>query len=111
MAAVKTLAQELTDAKTAAKGDLNTALSGYSQANYSTANWTALTKVKTDGDTAIENAASITAVETAKTTAINAMAAVKTLAQELAAAKTAAINAINAMQWYRMIIRPSHRSS
>ena len=98
MAEVKTLAQEaaeaLAAAKTTAKGELTTELAKYDEADYSSANWIVLTGAKTAGDTAIDNATTTGDVTTAKNNAIDAMAEVKTLAQEaaeaLAAAKTTA---------------------
>lgn len=89
----------LANAKTAAHADLNTAFAAYTQGNYSAANWTTLTAAKTAGDTAINAAITEAAVATAKNTAVAAMAAVKTLAQEaadaLAAAKVTACADLN----------------
>jgi len=76
----------LAAAKTTAKGELTAELAVYKQADYSTANWTALTTAKSNGDTAIDTAADIAAVGTAKATALSAMEAIKTLAQEEAQA-------------------------
>ncbi len=106
MAGVKTLAKEakeLADAKAAAHNALTKALAGYSPLDYSTAGWATLTKAKTDGDTAIDKAATIAKVNEAKTIAINAMAAVKVLTvEELGAAKTAAHAALtSALGSYR----------
>ncbi len=87
----------LMNARTAAHTALNTALAGYKQTNYSAANWTVLTKAKTDGDKAIDAAKTTAAVASAKDAAVKAMAGVKTLAkeaQELADAKAAAHNAL-----------------
>jgi hypothetical protein len=86
----KLYGEALTSAKTDAKGELTAALSGYTQADYIVANWTILTTAKTNGDTAIGAAKSITAVEAAKTKALNDMDAVETIAEtELAKITTA----------------------
>ena len=98
MAAVKTLEKEAADAlaaaKIAAKAELAAKLGTYKESSYSASNWIALNKAKTDGDAAIENSTAIDGVTSAKTAALAAMAAVKTLEKEaadaLAAAKTAA---------------------
>jgi hypothetical protein len=98
MANVRTLAedvQDLLDAKAAAHTALATAFVGYQAANYSTANWTVLAKAKADGDIAIEAATTPSAATSAKNAAISAMAAVKTLAVELAEAKTSAHALLN----------------
>ncbi len=88
-------AKALAAAKTAAKEALQTALSGYSESDYSAENWAKITTAKATGDTAIEAAATIEAVNTAKTTALNAMAAVETKAEtELKRAKEAAKEAL-----------------
>jgi hypothetical protein len=76
MAGVQTLAQELAAAKATAHTALNTALSGYVQANYSVANWTILTGYKTTGDTAIDAAGTVAAVNAARDAAIANMAGV-----------------------------------
>jgi hypothetical protein len=68
----------LATAKTNAKQTLVDALAGYTQDNYSTDNWTALNTAKTNGDTAIDNATTLAAVDTAKQAALDAMAAVET---------------------------------
>ena len=91
IADVETIADTLSAAKEAAKADVATALSGYTEGDYTADNWTALNLFNTDGDTAIDGAADLAAVDTAKTTAIKGMAGVETIAQTLAAAKEAAL--------------------
>lgn len=89
MAAIKTNAQILADAKTAAKSELGTEKAKYSQSDY-TINWSVLEQAYNDGLTAIDASKTTSAVDTAKQAAIAAMAAVKTDAEELEAAKSAA---------------------
>lgn len=89
MAAIKTNAQILADAKAAAKSELETEKAKYSQSDY-TINWSVLEQAYNDGVTAIEASKTTSAVDTAKQAAIAAMAAVKTDADELEAAKSAA---------------------
>lgn len=88
--ATQKTAEALAAAKTAAKAALSTALSGYLESDYTPVNWTALTTAKTNGDTAIEAATDVAGVNNAKLAAINAMDAVKTIAETLAEAKTTA---------------------
>lgn len=68
----------LSDAKTAAKDALSTALAGYGEDDYTSENWTLLNQAKTDGDTAIDHATTVDDVTTAKDSALAAMAAVET---------------------------------
>ncbi len=68
--------------RTSAKSALTTAYQGYSKANYSNARWAELTAAYNAGLAAIGAAADKTAIDSAKASAISAMAAVKTLAQE-----------------------------
>lgn len=89
MAAVKNNATLLAEAKTAAKSELETEKAKYSQSDY-TINWSVLEQAYNDGLTAIDASKTISAVDTAKQAAIAAMAAVKTDAEELEAAKSAA---------------------
>lgn len=89
MAAVKDNATLLADAKTAAKSELGTEKAKYSQSDY-TINWSVLEQAYNDGLTAIDASKTTSAVDTAKQAAIAAMAAVKTDAEELEAAKSAA---------------------
>mgnify|MGYP000803447447 CR=1 FL=1 len=89
MAAIKTNAQILAEAKTAAKSELETEKAKYSQSDY-TINWSVLEQAYNDGLTAIDASKTTSAVDTAKQAAIAAMAAVKTDAEELEAAKSAA---------------------
>ena len=90
----KQAAAALADAKTAAKGDLDTLLNSKAQADYDAADWTTLTTAIDNGKTAIDDATTTDGVATAKSTAVDAVNAVKTTAQKaaeaLAAAKTAA---------------------
>lgn len=89
MAAVKNDATLLAEAKTAAKSELETEKAKYSQSDY-TINWSVLEQAYNDGLTAIDASKTTSAVDTAKQAAIAAMAAVKTDADELEAAKSAA---------------------
>lgn len=89
MAAVKDNATLLADAKTAALASLDAAKAKYSQSDY-TINWSVLEQAYNDGLTAIDASKTTSAVDTAKQAAIAAMAAVKTDAEELEAAKSAA---------------------
>lgn len=89
MAAVKDNATLLADAKTAALASLDAAKAEYSQDDYAT-NWSVLEQAYNDGLTAIDASKTTSAVDTAKQAAIAAMAAVKTDAEELEAAKSAA---------------------
>lgn len=89
MAAVKNNATLLAEAKTAAKSELETEKAKYSQSDY-TINWSVLEQAYNDGLTAIDASKTTSAVDTAKQAAIAAMAAVKTDAEELEAAKSAA---------------------
>jgi uncharacterized repeat protein (TIGR02543 family) len=76
MASVQTIAQTLVAAKVTAKDALTIALANYTQANYTSANWTTLTGFKTAGDTAIDAAANLAAVNAAQNTATTGMAGV-----------------------------------
>ncbi|MEI6297437.1 MAG: FG-GAP-like repeat-containing protein, partial [bacterium] len=76
------LNQTFDEVKTTAHTVLTTALATYTEANYTTTNWAILTGFKTTGDSAIDAAQDLTTVNSAKTTAINGMASVKTIAQE-----------------------------
>ena len=93
--ATEETAEALAAAKVTAKGDLTAALAGYTEGDYTVANWTILTTAKTDGDVAIDAAANLAAVGTAKTNALDAMDAVKTIAETTAGAEAAAVKAIN----------------
>ena len=85
-----TVDDNLEEAKTAAKADLDTLLAGKAEADYDAEDWTTLTTAITDGKTAIDNATTIDGVTTEKNTAIEAVNAIKTKAEKLADAKTAA---------------------
>lgn len=95
-----TLAEENVNAalKTAAKKALNDGFATYSQDDYTSENWDKLTKAKDDGLAAIDSALTEAAIQSAKNTALDAMAAVETIAEatarELAEAKTAATEAL-----------------
>ena len=94
-----TVTDPLADAKTSAKADLDTLLTGKNQNDYDAADWTTLTQAITDGKTAIDNATTTEAVTTAKNTAIDAVNAVKTKAQKaLENAKTTAKNDLDTLQ-------------
>ncbi|WP_050738836.1 hypothetical protein [Acetobacterium bakii] len=69
---------DLAAAKKAAKDELTAELATYTQAEYSAENWTGLTGIKTIGDTNIDAATTIAAVNTAKTGAIDGMKTVPT---------------------------------
>ena len=86
--------QTLGEAQASAKATLASALSGYSTTH--TQNLSGITGAKTAGDTAIEAAATVSAVTSALDDALAKMAAFKSDAVLLAEAKTAAINEINA---------------
>ena len=90
MTGVETIAQTLAAAKVTAHGVLTTALATYTEANYTLANWIALTGFKTAGDTAIDAALDLAAVTSAQNTATAGMTGVETIAATLAAAKTTA---------------------
>ena len=96
MAAIKTNAQILADAKAAAKQAVNEAFAAYNEQDYTVDNWTALVKAKEDGLAAIEAAAKTDAAAEAGEAAIAAMAAVKDNATLLADAKTAALASLDA---------------
>ncbi len=95
-----TLAEENVNAalKTAAKKALNDGFATYSQDDYTSENWAKLTKAKDDGLAAIDSALTEAAIQSAKNAALDAMAAVETIAEatarELAEAKTAATEAL-----------------
>ena len=66
----------LATAKTVAKAALDSALAAYDQGDYTDANWAALQRAKTDGDTAVDSANDVAAVTAAKDNALAAMTAV-----------------------------------
>ena len=78
MDAVPTYAETLAAAQTAALDELQTALSTYSETDYTAEEWTALNTAKTDGDTAINAATDLAGVTTAKDSALATMDAVPT---------------------------------
>ena len=88
--------EALTQAKAEAKAAIETAFEAYDEDDYASANWTELTIAYNRGLTEVEAATSVSAVDTAKQTAITAMAAVKDNATLLAEAKTAALAALDA---------------
>lgn len=88
--------EALTQAKAEAKAAIETAFNAYDEDNYTSANWTELTIAYNRGLNEVEAATSVSAVNTAKQTAITAMAAVKDNATLLAEAKTAALAALDA---------------
>ena len=88
---------QLADAKTAAKAELDALLDGKAEADYDADDWAALNQAITDGKAAIDNATTIDAVTTAKTTAVQNAPAIKTKAEKLADAKTAAKAELDAL--------------
>ena len=88
--------EALTQAKAEAKAAIETAFNAYDEDDYASANWTELTIAYNRGLNEVEAATSVSAVNTAKQTAITAMAAVKDNATLLAEAKTAALAALDA---------------
>ena len=70
--------------KTAAKKALNDGFATYSQDDYTSENWAKLTKAKDDGLAAIDSALTEAAIQSAKNTALDAMAAVETIAEATA---------------------------
>ncbi|MCW0219035.1 MAG: ice-binding family protein, partial [Prosthecobacter sp.] len=92
MDAVPTVPDTLAEAKVAAKADLTMALAVYLEANYTPENWTTLTTAKMNGDAAIQAAANLVGVATARSAALAAMNSVPTVDGTLAAAKSAALN-------------------
>ena len=91
MDAIPTVAETLAEAKVAALADMTTTMSSYTQANYTTDNWITLTSAKTNGDAAINAATDLAGVASAKSSAMNAMDVVSTIAETLAAAKVVAL--------------------
>ncbi len=69
----------LSNAKTAAKGEVAAALATYTSTDYSAGNWITLNAYHTDGDSAIDGATTIAAVGVAKDAAINGMSGVAQL--------------------------------
>lgn len=88
--------EALTQAKAEAKAAIETAFEAYDEDDYASANWTELTIAYNRGLNEVDAATSVSAVNTAKQTAITAMAAVKDNATLLAEAKTAALAALDA---------------
>jgi len=93
--AAQKAAETLATAKVTAKDALASALLTYTVGNYTSGNWTTLTTAKTNGDTAIEASSNLADVGNAKTTALAAMDAVKTIVETTAEAEAAAVAAIN----------------
>lgn len=79
--------EALTQAKAEAKAAIEAAFKAYDEDDYASANWTELTIAYNRGLNEVEAATSVSAVDTAKQTAITAMAAVKDNATLLADAK------------------------
>lgn len=75
-------ADTLASAKTAAKAVLESAYGAYVQAHYAAANWQALTTAYNTGVAEVEAATTEANVATQRQTAVAAMAAVRTIAQE-----------------------------
>lgn len=88
--------EALTQAKAEAKAAIETAFKAYDEDDYASANWTELTIAYNKGLNEVDAATSVSAVNSAKQKALDAMAAVKNNATLLAEAKTAALAALDA---------------
>ncbi|MGC9610945.1 MAG: peptidoglycan-binding protein [Minisyncoccia bacterium] len=93
-AAQGSLVTVLAAAKVTAHDVLTAALLTYTEGDYTSDNWIALTGYKTDGDTAIDAAINLAGVTSAQNTAIVGMAGVKTIAQTAAEVLSNATNAV-----------------
>lgn len=101
MAAVETIAEATAEAKAAATAALKTAFEGYTETDYDAQTWATLKAAYDNGLAAIEAATDVSAVNTAKQTALDAMAAcvpkdVEALTQAKAEAKAAIETAFKA---------------
>lgn len=101
MAAVETIAEATAEAKAAATAALKTAFEGYTETDYDAQTWATLKAAYDNGLAAIEAATDVSAVNTAKQTALDAMAAcvpkdVEALTQAKAEAKAAIETAFEA---------------
>jgi len=76
---VKTAAEELADAKEAAKAELANLLSAYEENDYNSEEWAKLNAAVTAGNTAIDNATSISEVGDSFANAVAALDAIKTI--------------------------------
>ena len=75
-------ADELTEAKTAAIGELDSLLAGKNQGDYDVSEWADILAEIESAKTEIENATSIDGVNAAKNSAVNTVAEIKTKAQK-----------------------------
>ena len=92
---ILTVLEELEAAKTTANSVISNAYGSYVQSDYSETGWTKLTAAKESAITEITSTTSLSVVDSAKTSGLDAMDAVLTAVEELAAAKTAALAEIN----------------
>ncbi|MEI6421821.1 MAG: hypothetical protein WCP55_06350, partial [Lentisphaerota bacterium] len=83
MASVQTLAQTLAAAKISAKTEIGADYSKYYETNYIPADWITLKGLKASGDTNVDAATTVAAVNTAKNTAISGMAGVTRFPQSV----------------------------
>lgn len=96
--ATKTKAEKLAAAKTEATTELDDLLNGKKQEDYDAEDWTAINTAITNGKTAIEGATDVAGVTSAKETATNTVATIKTIAEkELEAAKQEATAELDAL--------------
>ena len=91
---VKTIAETLAQAKLDAKDELQEEFEGYKQSDYTPENWLILVGYKTAGDTAIDLAEDLDAVELAKNTAIDNMGLPEISPEALAVVKTNATDTL-----------------
>ncbi len=91
MDSVPTIAETLAVAKAGALDDFAVILATYLESNYTAGGWTALQTARTNGETAINAAADLAGVTTAKDSALAALDAVPTFTETVAADKTAAL--------------------
>ncbi len=75
------LSASIASSKVAAHDALRVAFQTHREADYTSADWTTLRGFRTDGDSAINAASDVASSIAAKTTAIDSMAAIKTIAQ------------------------------
>lgn len=110
MAAVETIAEATAEAKAAATAALKTAFEGYTETDYDAQTWATLKAAYDNGLAAIEAATDVSAVNTAKQTALDAMAAcvpkdVEALTQAKAEAKAAIETAFRGLRRGRLRLR------
>ena len=96
--ATKTKAEKLAAAKTEATTELDDLLNGKKQEDYDAEDWSAINTAIANGKTAIERATDVAGVTSAKETATNTVATIKTIAEkELEAAKQEATAELDAL--------------